>query len=387
MNILASGLEWFSDRPGGLPRYFSEYLTAWTGQGEEASALVRVPPQSPQASRPSYVQGLPLDSKNPIAVRRAWKTTFEEELKRSSFDVFNPHFAYYAWGWLDVRSTIPMVTHFHGPWAYESLVENDGQNRVKKSLEFNLQRWIERSVYRNSNRFIVLSQAFRDELASHYGVPVERIHIISGAVDTNRFTDSFARQRVRKALHIPEDRFVLLTVRRLARRMGLENLIHAMANLRESFPDVLLLIVGGGRLYDELRVLTSRLHVQDSIRFTNRVPDEVLPLYYQAADLSVVPTVALEGFGFVTVESMACGTPAAGTPIGGTKEILENFDANLLFAGATTEDLVSGLGRLLRDRTQIPSRSATRNHVLNHYTWDVVIPQIRHVFEAAGAGR
>ena len=116
------------------------------------------------------------------------------------------------------------------------------------------------------------------------------------------------------------------------------------------------------------------------------VLSDILPQYYQAADLMVVPSVAFEGFGLVTTESMACGTPVAGTPVGGTKEILESFEPKLLFEGSTQQDITSGLRRLLADSSQLPSRSATRQHVLDHYTWDVVVPQVADVFRLAMQG-
>lgn len=387
MRVLASGMEWFTDNPGGLPRYFADYLAAWTQSGEEAQAYVRAVDGVGSELHPPYVRALPLDTKNPLRVRKMWGDTFRGETRRRRYDVFNPHFAYYAWGWSGVKPDIPVVTHFHGPWAYEALMEKPNQVAWKRALEFRMQNYIEQAAYRHSDRFIVLSEFFRNELIERYRVPVDRVHVIPGAVDPKHFQDSMDHRLVQASLGIPEDRFVLLTVRRLVRRMGIDNLIRAVAQLHASFPEVYLVIVGGGPMYTELLDLVTELQLTDHVRLTNRVPEEVLPLYYQSADLTVVPTVAWEGFGFVTVESMASGTPVAGTPIGGTQEILGKFDPNLLFEGVSVQDIVDGLRRLMQQRQRIPSRTSTRAHVLEHYTWDVVIPQIHQVFELAGAAR
>jgi glycosyltransferase involved in cell wall biosynthesis len=385
MNVLMTGMEWFTYRPGGLPRYVMDFSRAWLERGHSARVLVRVPDVTLSTDLPQYVRGLHVEGA-PWAVRRTWENVYREELARQRFDVFNPHFAYYAWAWDNVDVEIPMVTHFHGPWAYEAKVENSKRPKWMADLIFRVQKTIEKRVYRSSDQFIVLSQAFRQQLHDFYGVPADRIHVIPGAVDTMRFVDTPDRLVVRRRLNLPEDRFVLLTVRRLARRMGLENLIESVNELRNEFPYIYLVIVGGGSLHAELQQKVLELQLQDWVHFAGRVPDDILPQYYQAADLMVVPSVAFEGFGLVTTESMACGTPVAGTPVGGTKEILERFEPKLLFEGSTQQDITSGLRRLLADSSQLPRRSATRQHVLDHYTWDVVVPQVADVFRLAMQG-
>src|SRR5207249_11624167 len=60
--------------------------------------------------------------------------------------------------------------------------------------------------------------------------------------------------------------------------------------------------------------------------FLGFIPDETLPSYYHAADVFVLPTRELEGFGLVTVEALACGTPVLGTPVGATPEVLSGLE-------------------------------------------------------------
>lgn len=382
MRVLATGMEWFDENPGGLPRYFADYTAAWARKGDDIRALVRT--GSPQPSdRPGYVKSIFSSSQNPMRVRSLWKESLRHELSLNPYDVFNPHFAYYAWAWDGLNIDMPVVTHFHGPWAYEGRAEAGEQTRWTAELSFRFQRAIEQRVYRSSDRFIVLSQSFLVQLRDYYGVPEDRIHVVPGAVNTRRFHDTSARDRVRATLGLPENALILLSVRRLARRMGLDRLIRAAALLRNDFPNVHLVIVGGGERYEELKELIRDLGVEAMVHLTNRVSDDVLPLYYQAADLTVVPSVSLEGFGLSTVESMACGTPVAGTPVGGTREILEPFAPDLLFTGTSTEQIADGLRSLLSGSKRIPSRSETRKHVCTHYTWEAVLPQIESVFQQA----
>ena len=89
----------------------------------------------------------------------------------------------------------------------------------------------------------------------------------------------------------------------------------------------------------------------------------------------MLPTRELEGFGLVTVEALACGTPVLGTPVGATPEILGPLDASLLFPEATAEAMAESLRRFLvgsaRDAGAARCfREACRRHALAHYTWD-----------------
>jgi glycosyltransferase involved in cell wall biosynthesis len=116
------------------------------------------------------------------------------------------------------------------------------------------------------------------------------------------------------------------------------------------------------------------------------VPEADLPLAYAAADLTIVPTVALEGFGLMTVESLAAGTPVMGTPIGGTPEILRGLDPDLVFADMTVEAIVEGISAALSGRLALPDRQDCRDYAAR-YDWSVVTPRIRAVFEEARQDR
>ena len=95
------------------------------------------------------------------------------------------------------------------------------------------------------------------------------------------------------------------------------------AQVQRSHPDAILLIADQGEELGRLTALAARLPDPSHVRFLGRISDEDLVLLYQAADCSVVPTSALEGFGLVTLESLACGKPAVVTDVGALPD--ENF--------------------------------------------------------------
>jgi len=241
--------------------------------------------------------------------------------------------------------------------------------------------WIERACVRRANLLHVLSQFSADQLWRLYGASSDRIVRIPGAADLERFTPANDRRALRRALGLPDGIPLLLTVRNLEARMGLDALIRAVAILRRSIPEVLLLIGGAGALRANLESLVAALGLQEQVRFLGYIPEDDLPRYYQAADAFVLPTRELEGFGLITVEAMACGTPVLGTAVGATPEILLPLDPSLLFREATPEVMAAHLeaflaGPYLQKETATRLRKACRRHVEERYGWDLAVERL-----------
>ncbi len=180
-----------------------------------------------------------------------------------------------------------------------------------------------------------------------HGVPDRHLHLLPGAADLTKFRPPQDRAEVRKALKLPVNKTVLVSVRNLVPRMGLENLVEAMRLLVVDSHEVELFIGGEGPLRSVLEAAIRSHHLTGRVHLLGFVPEDQLAQYYQAADLVVMPTYELEGFGLVTVEALACGTPVVGTPVGATPEILARIDSGLITEGSDPEALARGIRTLL----------------------------------------
>lgn len=199
--------------------------------------------------------------------------------------------------------------------------------------------------------------------------------LIPAGADTAIFSPIPDYRSARPALGLQRTHFILLTVRNLVPRMGLDALLHAMVRARQTIPNVQLLIGGSGPLRSELEAQTKALELEGCVRFLGFVPEGLLPDYYRAADLFVLPTAQLEGFGLVTIEALASGTPVFGTPVGATDEMLGRLDASLLATGADAESLAAGINALYQRFAADPAARARlaeagRALVLRDYTWN-----------------
>ena len=112
------------------------------------------------------------------------------------------------------------------------------------------------------------------------------------------------------------------------------------------------------------------------------VPDEDLPLAYRAANFSIVPTVALEGFGLITIESLAAGTPVVAN---GHSDVvswhIDRSGAGLTYCSQA--ELVACLD-FVTDEPEAASNLARdgRDYVIEHYGLDTVVDAVVETVEA-----
>ncbi|MGO9852365.1 MAG: glycosyltransferase family 4 protein [Steroidobacteraceae bacterium] len=372
--ILTIGMGWFGEEAGGLNRMYAGLLGSLAGNGATVRGLVA---GSLEASG-SAPAGLSFfGRRDASAIRRllACRRAVCAALAADQIDVVAAHFSLYALPMLDLLQTRRFVFHFHGPWAGESQAEGE------RGINVAVKRTIESRVYRRADRFIALSSAFARILERQYRIAAERIFIVPGGVDADRYSMSGSRQEARERLRLPTDRPLIVSVRRLIHRVGLEGLIDAMAEVRRSVPEALLLIAGRGAMAGELAKRIEAHTLEDHVRLLGFVAEQDLPWLYRACDFSIVPSVALEGFGLPTIESLSAGTPVLVTPVGGLPETVAELDPGLVLRDASKSSLADGMSWALRDLGKLPSPESCTRYVREHFDWPVIARKVLAVYE------
>jgi glycogen synthase len=373
MRVFEIGMHWFPEGGGGADRYFYGLVSELTHHDCALKAFVFGEGKSDPGSHVRF-----LGKRNQSLRERLLKLRkgVKEELARESRPaLIASHFSLYVFPLLDFFWRHPHVVHFHGPWADESAAEGESSRAVY------FKQTIERVTYATARRFIVLSKAFRDVLVTRYRIREDRIDIVPGGVQADAFKTGLSRAEARERLGWPKDRIILLTVRRLARRMGLENFIEAIGQLREKEPTILAVLAGTGPLAGELAALVERKNLQEHVRLVGFVPDADLPVAYRAADASVVPSIALEGFGLIVLESLAAGTPAIVTPVGGLPEAVSALSKDLILDGSSPAQLADGLAARLAALERLPSESACQAYAKDNFDWPVIANKVIRVYE------
>jgi glycosyltransferase involved in cell wall biosynthesis len=285
---------------------------------------------------------------------------------------------------------VPKVCHFHSSWYDEEKINEIGPDSFeipwKLKIKLQLIRFMEGVGYAMSRTLFFLSEYSKNRFLKYYNFTQPNLCVIPGGVDIEAFQPPASKEEIvtiRKKLNLSTETPLLLTARRLEQRMGLENLIRATAILHRQFPDLKfqLVITGKGSLRDKLERLILEQEVSHCVSLVGLVPRETLPLYFRCADLFVLPTTAIEGFGLVTAEALASGLPVMGTPVGATEEILQQIDQRLLFRNTSPEGLAEGIETYLRTPEIFREmRSKCRQVAETHYSWETVVEKTEQEF-------
>jgi len=168
----------------------------------------------------------------------------------------------------------------------------------------------------------------------------------------------------------------LLSVGHLIERKGHHHVIESLRALK----DCNLVIVGTGPEEGDLRRLSEKLGVDDRVSFAGGLDHQALVGYYNAADCLVLCS-SREGMPNVVLESLACGTPVAGTAVWGTPEVLNVPAAGVLIEDRSASGIAKAVRRLWFD---YPDRADTRRHA-EHFNWEATTAGQLDVFAQAVA--
>ncbi|MBP1987799.1 glycosyltransferase family 4 protein [Halolamina salifodinae] len=309
-----------------------------------------------------------------------------EELHRQyDFDVGYVHNPFQAAGLSRAAADFPYANVFHAPTPREIELDLErgkyGWKAPFAQLVNGLIERTEANQLEEANSVIVRSEFMQTQLFDRYErIDRSKVERIPLCVDTDRFAFREDPRKVREEIGLPTDRPIVLTVRRLVARMGIENLIKSIASVTEQYPDVLLAIGGKGYLRSKLESTAHSQGVANNVEFLGFIPEEDLPKYYGAADIFAMPTEQLEGFGLSTIESLSCGTPVVGTPVGANPEVIGGLDDELLSADASVESLAHSISRWLQNAS-VDLRHRCRAYAESEFAVETVVPRITNHFQ------
>ncbi|WP_019931295.1 glycosyltransferase family 4 protein [Nocardia sp. BMG111209] len=335
-----TGSEWFTATPGGLNRYFTDLYGALARRPDVVVTAAAFGPAPAGARSWGPVGGGTL---------HRTRTAFLDRRDLDRNTVLDRHFGLYGPVAAGRLRNQPAVVHFHGPWAAESRLAGEGPRAVRAKY------LLERLRYTRADRFVVLSRYFHDVLVNDYRIPSHRIAIVPPGVDVPT-----AAEPAPPPADSPPS---VLCVRRLERRMGIDVLIDCWPAVLDRHPEARLTIVGTGTIAAELRERAAHL---PSIEFTGFVDDDRLDELYTRATVAVVPSLALEGFGLVTLAALAAGRAPVVTDCGGLPDAVRGLDDSLIVPIGDREALAARLATALDgDR---PDAARCREHA-RQFSW------------------
>ena len=263
----------------------------------------------------------------------------------------------------------------HGPWALEHRFSLQGAarswpQRMMDRFALAVMARTECRTCAGAAHLVVASEYSRSKLAEWHPGLTRDAEVIGGGADLERFRPPPDRDGLRAEWGLRERDFLFLTVRRLDPRMGLKLVVQAFAGLAKRFPQGRLWLAGRGRQQTELEALIVAAGLAQQVRLLGFVPEEKLAGLYAAADCVLMPSLDLEGFGLVTAEALACGTPVAASRAGANAEVLEPLSSGMIFPAGDSAALESKLESYLSGRATLPTRDRCAAYARERFRWD-----------------
>lgn len=212
------------------------------------------------------------------------------------------------------------------------------------------------------------------------GADKTKTQVIYNGVDIDTFRPA-NKQESRTKLGLPKNRKIVLSVRRLVYKNGLGTLIESVPKVAQQHPDVLFVLAGKGPSRKLIEDRIKELGISRNIKLAGFVPDELLPAYYDAADIFMLPSASGEGLPLVLLEAMACGVPVIATAVGGTPEILKHNKNGILVPPLNAEAMAEATSKLLSktERATTLGEEARRN-VEDNYTWTENVRRLQAIY-------
>jgi glycosyltransferase involved in cell wall biosynthesis len=230
-----------------------------------------------------------------------------------------------------------------------------------------------------ADKIIAISNATK-EYVLRLGAKPKKITVIYNGVDVERFKILPGKREVmRKKLGIPNDAQVVLTVRRMVYKNGVDTLLDCANLAVKKNPKLVFVAVGKGPDLESVRAQVKQLGLEANFRLAGFVSDADLPLYYNLADLFVLPSKSGEGLPLVAMEAMACGLPVVATDVGGVKEILPPEYGRLV-----PPNQPKALSEAVLDFAQADfSARKEELHAMveKRFSWDVNVQRLTQLYE------
>ncbi|MFN0072108.1 MAG: glycosyltransferase [Chloroflexota bacterium] len=304
----------------------------------------------------------------------------------ATYDVIHAHY------WLSGRLALPfrdrwrapLVSTFHTLGHMKNDVAQDDAEREEATrIE------IERRVMTCSDRVIASTPVDEAQLVKLYGVSPRKISVVAPGVDLERFRP-IRKHAARTRLNLGPGP-VILFVGRIQRLKGIDILLQAVSKIDELSPALRprVVIVGGSpegerveaeqREVERLVKLGRALGIADRVTFAGSVPQDELPYFYAAADVTIMPST-YESFGLVALESMACGTPVVATRVGGLSTLVRDGETGYLVPWRDPLLFAQRIAELLTNpASHRQMRQQARSHAAA-YGWDAAAQATERVY-------
>ncbi len=214
-------------------------------------------------------------------------------------------------------------------------------------------------------------------LKTKFQIPADRISYLLNPMDLQRFQIRDRNKIAEKLKERSEFRYVLY-VGRLVKNKGLEELLDVFKNLNEKFPDIKLIIIGDGSLYDEILSYIKQNNFEDSIFLKGRLSHDLISYYYNISDVLIM-NVLSGSLANVIIEAIASGLPIVASDIGTYKEFVdEKKGTGVLIKPGNKKELYDGIVNILENKKAF---SKNNRNLVKEFSYENFSKNILNIYE------
>lgn len=390
---------------GGMNVYIREVCRALARRGWQIDIFTRAQHEGPQVIVDQPAPGCrtihiaagpcsPMDRRQVFTCLPEFAAGIRAFLRQDGAEYALFHSHYWLSGWvaneLRREKRIPLVHMFHTLGRMK-----DSTAQTPEHREAGNRAQVEQDIMGYADRIVAATPLDRMQMLNMYQVQEARIVVIPCGVNLELF-HPIPQEQARETIHVPTNKRMILFVGRLDPVKGLSFLLKALCDLRDINPsmtkNLCLAIIGGDReshlqsLVDDMDCIArikQQYEPDDMVVFYGAQAQEVLPGYYSASDVCVMPSL-YESFGMVALEAMACGIPVIASRVGGLTFTVRDGETGFLVPERNSKALAEKLNLVLGDeclRQRLGHRAA---QVALGYSWDIVADQLEALYAELG---
>ena len=293
------------------------------------------------------------------------------------YDLVHSH--YWLSGWVGGKVAqgwgVPHVMTFHTLAEIKIRARSGEKEPPQRSRE-------EKRLMESAELIIASTPHEKEAIVRLYGVPNKRIEVVHCGVDLSLFRPLDVED-ARKRLGLNGEK-VIVYVGRMEPIKGLDLLLQSAAIMERK--DSLKVLVIGGSLAEEpevnrLREIAEQLGIENIMEFIGLVDQRLLPYYYNAADVCVVPSF-YESFGLVALEALACGTPVVASRVGGLPVAVQHGQTGYLMSRRCPEPFADNLEVILSSKGLQKSMGLAARKRAEGMGWEKVAAETLHLYSS-----
>lgn len=321
---------------------------------------------------------------------------FTEGIRKFAFEKGIHYNLIHSHYWMSGIAAEPLMKEWRVPLVEMFHTLGRMKNRIARNpseIEGPYRTDGEDHIVRIADRIIAATQAEKAQLNFLYHANERKIEIIPPGVDISRFYP-IPKDEAKAVIDLPLNSRVILFVGRIEPLKGVETLIRALAELHkrgllEKYLYDLVVIGGDPNVSPELmnaemkrlQTLVQNLGINEVVLFLGKRAQDMLPYYYSAADVLVMPS-HYESFGMVALEAMACGTPVVASQVGGLAFLVQDGVTGYVVPDGEPDQLASRLETLIQDNELREKLGRQAQKYAHAYAWENIAAQVLSMYES-----